>query len=261
MGAISRRRRRSSAHPAALLRPRDAVPPASRMGFAELSRLFAMSQVWERVVEGFRGGPPRAMAESVAAAFDEADELALSGLVATLLGPETARIRFMLGEARVDEALFARVAEALRAGSLTAVALPPGDNAPVQVLFSPTLDAFCLRDPARLTPAKRALIVHHGVQAGLHLGLCEADMAVQKSAARIAEAMHAILAGEDAAPPRPAEAHAALAMRLAARLLGMGAGAELPSLAPADPDAAALVEIFAGGLDCVAHAATGAARR
>jgi hypothetical protein len=91
------------------------------------------------------------------------------------------------------------------------------------------------------------------VQAGLHLGLCEADMAVQKSAARIAEAMHAILSGPEDPGGQTGEAHAALATRLAARLLGMAAEAELPRLGPADPDAAELVAIFAGGLDCIAH--------
>lgn len=191
--------------------PRQPAPRGRVVGFRDIAHRFARSEAW-----------------SLETGSADADALAEARILETLAEPETGLIRFSLGEARVDRPLFDRVAAALRGGVIQALALAPAEEGAGPALFSPRLEAFCLRDPRQCDLAKRAAVLRQAVRAGLHLAAAPADDLVREAAGDVAAAIRIALGAAS-----PAEDLAALpgrreraAMRLALRVVREG-GAEL----------------------------------
>lgn len=212
-----------------LSRPfRRSVPrrPAARgrvLGFRDIAHRFARTETW-----------------SLQAGSADDDALAEARILETLAEPETRLIRFSLGEAAVDRPLLDRVAAALRGGAIQAVALKPTEEGVGPALFSPRLEAFCLREPSQFDLGKRAAVLRQAVRAGLHLAAAPADDLVREAAGDVAAAIRIALgatgANEDLAglPGRRERA----AMRLALRVVREG-GARLDL---DDPDCLDLCE-------------------
>jgi hypothetical protein len=195
------------------------------LGFREVARSFARAGAWQHEV----------------GTFEAADALAEARILEALAEPEARLIRFSLGGAQVGGALLDQVAAAVRGGAIQVVALRPSGDGVGPVLFSPRLEAFCLRDPVRWGLAERAAALGQAVQAGLHLSAAPADDLVREAASDIAAAMR--LALGEVANPAPVTGPGAgprerAAMRLALRVV-RNAGV---ALALDDPDCLDLCE-------------------
>jgi hypothetical protein len=206
---------------------RRTATPRGRAVFAlrDIAQSFARSDAWMLDAEA-----------NVAA-----DALAEARLLETLAEPEIRLIHFRLDGLVVEPALLRRVAAAVRTGVLQVVALRPSDSGLGPALFSPRLDAICLRDPLNWDPVKRAALLREAVRAGLHLAASRDEDVLREAAGDVAAAIRIALdapeigAAEIAALPGRRER---AAMRLALRAVREGGVA----FAADDPDCLDLCE-------------------
>jgi hypothetical protein len=252
MPATSRRRGRSSGSSGLAGRARAdlRLPRRAPLGFGEVARLFAAASAWD--LTGM--GPPHRPASDVPsppreAAIDRADAEAGAAILACLTAPGARAVRFSLAGLLVEPSLLDTVADAVREGAITAVALAPDPAAPVQALYSPGLEAFCLRDPLDMPPAKSAAVLRQAVLAGLHRVGVPPDAALPQAAGLVAEALCllAALPGEGDGVTALATPVRRAALRLALRLRAMSGGT--PAIEATDPDYAALCAAIAEAPD------------
>lgn len=228
----------------------------TRVGFKEIASLHGITEVWDLICYNFQCRNPAEInwclnhflgcTKSVDGknysfdrhdprpilyipprgwrAFTPSDEQVHNAVLTTLNEPEIDMIRFTLGPLKVTRKLFSAVEDAVRARSIWAIDMASGPPAPegVRALYSPVLDFFWIRNPASFDAAKRAVVVHEAIHAGMDIGKHGGNLLLHEAVAHVGEAMRMALSMPD---PRAVDlasipaAHMRAAMRLALRVI------------------------------------------
>ncbi len=224
-----------------------------RVGFSEIAGFYAIPDVWDLIMYNFRCRNPAEVnwclnhflgctksADGKNYCFDRTDRNPIVAIppigfraftanddrvrqliLETLAQDQMSLIRFEIGGLKITPAMFGKVATAVQTRSLLALELAPGaEPLGVVAMYNSVTDSFWVRNPARVTATKRAIIVHEAFHAAMDLTKQTGTVLPHEAGAHVAEALRGILGLADPGSANPASVPAGrhrFALRLALR--------------------------------------------